>query len=274
MNKENAKLINTLIAIATPMDEPVLNIDYYLDSFYRKSTTFWQQHRLSNDTLITNLTNTCCNASNYASSIVTGVSTSESKSPNVKASETYFLENILLVTIGGGSRDLLVRSALTTSRFSDIHTMASCMPNVWLTTDHLSSTWCLQQVLVINRFLYSIIQTVQSKPRSVSNYFIEDKSVRKAKARHYFTQEIVEPAELRDVSLISNRNDVGEWYEDTRRVFSEKFRFGLNRTRVQMFRLNRSPQYQILNVEALNVDIDDWVFGCAANENDGTQRYW
>lgn len=274
MNKENAKLINTLIAISTPMDEPVLNIDYFLDSFYRKTNTFWQQHRQSNDTLITNLTNTCCNASNYVSSIVTGLPNTDSTQTNVKASEMNFLQNILLITIGGGDSDLLVRSALTTSRFSDIHTMASCMPNVWLTTDHLSSTWCLQQVLVINRFLYSIVQTVQSRPRSVSNYFIEDKSVRKAKAKHYFTQDIPEPTESHEVSLINNRNDIGDWFEDSRRVFTEKFRIGLNRTRVQMFRLNRSPHHQILSVEVVNVDIDDWVFGCAANENDGTQRYW
>lgn len=274
MHKENAKMINTLIAIATPMDETVLNIDYYLDSFYRKSNTFWQQHRQSNDTLVTNLTNTCCNDSNYASSIATGLPATDSTQIDAKASEMHFLENILLVTIGGGSRDMLVRSALTTSRFSDVHTMASCMPNVWLTTDHLSSTWCLQQVLVINRFLYSIVQTVQSRPRTVSNYFIKDKSVRKARAKHYFTQDISEPTELRDVTLISNRNDVGDWFEDTRRVFTEKFKNGLNRTRVQMFRLNRKPNHQILNVEAVNVDIDDWVFGCAANEVDGAQRYW
>lgn len=267
-------MINTLIAIATPMDEPVLNIDYYLDSFYRKSNTFWQQHRQSNDTLISNLTNTCCNASNYATSIITGLSPTGSTQKNAKESEMHFLENILLITIGGGSRDLLVRPELTTSRFSDVHTMASCMPNVWLTTDHLSSTWCLQQVLVINRFLYSIVQTVQSRPRSVSNYFIEDKSVRKAKAKHYFTQEILEPTELRDVSLISNRNDIGEWYEDNRRVFTEKFKNGLNRTRVQMFRLSRKPNHQILSVEVVNVDIDDWVFGCAAVEVDESQRYW
>lgn len=263
-------MINTLIAIATPMDEPVLNIDYFLDSFYRKANTFWQQHRLSNDTLITNHTNTCCNASNHVSSIETNASTRL----NGKASDMYFLENILLVTIGGGSRDFVVRSALTTSRFSDVHVMASCMPNVWLTMDHLSSTWCLQLVLVINRFLYSIVRTAQSKPRSISNYYVDDKSVRKAKAKHYFTQEILEPTILRDVSLINNQLDIGDWYEDSRRVFTEKFKNGLNRTRVQMFRLSRQPNHQILNVEAVNVDIDDWVFGCAANENDGLQRYW
>lgn len=271
MNKENAKLVNTLIAIATPMDKPVLNVDSYLDSFYRKSNAFWGLHRPSNHTVISNSTNTCCNASNHAlTKISIDNSTAQS---NVEQYETYFLENILLITIGGGSRDLLVPSALTISRFSDIHTMSSCMPNVWLTTDHLSSTWCLQQTLVINRFLYSIIQLVQPRPRTISNHFIESKKTRIEKAKYYFTQDIEEPKKLRDVILKSSHNNNGEWYEDTRRVFSIKTKNEWNYTRKQMVRLNRSMQYQILNVEAINSELDD-VVGCNAVENDGIQRYW
>lgn len=30
----------------------------------------------------------------------------------------------------------------------------------------------------------------------------------------------------------------------------------------------------MLNVEAINIDTDDWVFGCSASDTDGTQRYW
>lgn len=98
-----------------------------------------------------------------------------------------------------------------------------------------------------------------------------------------------------------DRNTVGDWVEDNRRVFSTVFRYGLNQTYVQMIRLHRSEHYevnlidsivnqqqfllfhllfydfcfkQILNVEAINVDTDDWVFGCVANEIDKNQRYW
>lgn len=31
---------------------------------------------------------------------------------------------------------------------------------------------------------------------------------------------------------------------------------------------------QFVHVEAINVDIDDWVFGCNAIEVHGNQRYW
>lgn len=95
--------------------------------------------------------------------------------------------------------------------------------------------------------------------------------------------------------LINNKNDIGDWVEDIRRVFSEKFKIGLNRTRVQMIRLHRSPQHQVnaslnahrtiveykyffsfqmLHIEAINIDSDDWVFGCSATEVDSVQRYW
>lgn len=32
--------------------------------------------------------------------------------------------------------------------------------------------------------------------------------------------------------------------------------------------------FQFLNVEAINVDIDDWVFGCNADKFNEDQRYW
>lgn len=88
-------------------------------------------------------------------------------------------------------------------------------------------------------------------------------------------QEIVRPAaDKPEVMLIPNPDDVGDWIEDTRRTFTEQFKYGLNRTRVQMIRLAKSASARTLTVEAINVDTDDWVFGCNAVDTDGKQRYW
>lgn len=193
MNRETAKQVNTIIALATPLDQPVLNIDFYSEAFYRKSNEYWLQHRPPADNVITNLTNTCCNASNYAlisNQHHESVTVVDANNKNINLT-SYILKDILLITIGGGSRDRLVHSGLTTSRFSDVHTMSTCMPNVWLTTDHLSSVWCLQQVIVINRFLYSIVQTTHSKQKIQTNSFIEDKAIRLSKAKYYFTVKII-----------------------------------------------------------------------------------
>lgn len=188
-----AKQVNTIIALASPIDAPVLNIDFYSEAFYRKSNKFWLEHRPPISNVITNLTNTCCNASNNAVAMDGSNLTAEFRMDeqnamsSAKKIEKYFLKDILLITIGGGKRDLLVQAGLTTSRFSDIHTMSTCIPNVWLSTDHVSSVWCVQQVLAINRFLFSIVQTTHSRQKLLGNNFIEDKALRLAKARHYLT---------------------------------------------------------------------------------------
>lgn len=189
MNRDMATRVNTVIAIASPIDTPVLNIDFYSEGFYRKSNKFWLAHRPPSHQVITNLTNTCCNASNFASSIFPVVEANKATdSPNLMSyDKQYFLKDVLLITIGGGSRDLLVHAGLTTSKFSDVHTMSTCMPNVWLTTDHLSSVWCLQQVLVVNRFLYSIIESSNHRQRNQGNSFIPDKEIRLGKAKRYLT---------------------------------------------------------------------------------------
>lgn len=218
LSREIAKRVNTVIALASPFDQPVLNIDTYFEAFYKKINSFWRKHRHI-DYVITNTTNTCCNASNYLAGAAKNLrvygskvfgdgvddSSEESSEEEIekedetevivvdgddtitpRQNETNSLKDILLITIGGGSRDILVHPGLTTSRYSDIHTMSTCIPNVWLTTDHLSAVWCLQQVIVINRFLYSILKS-NSRHSNHGKQFIEEKPIRLEKARHYFT---------------------------------------------------------------------------------------
>lgn len=196
MNRETAKRVNTVIAIASPIDKPVLNIDFYMEAFYRKSNKLWLEHRPPNPNLITNLTNTCCNASNFVDSDSNALDTENPLSNNDE--KRYFLEDILFITIGGGNRDLIVQSGLTMSQFSDLHAMSTCIPGVWLTTDHLASVWCLQQVLVINRFLYSIIEPVSHRQRRQENVFISDKKTRLARAKYHLTVNSVHFEQLKN----------------------------------------------------------------------------
>lgn len=183
MNRETANRVNTVIALAAPLDKPVLNIDFYTEAFYRKTNKLWSEHRPPNPNLITNLTNTCCNASNFEQLHFNA--DDEQTALAHGPTKRYFLEDILLITIGGGSRDILVHSGLTTSKFSDIHVVSTCIPGVWLTTDHLASVWCLQQVIAINRFLYSIMEPIRQ--RKHDNAFIKDKSYRLANAKYHLT---------------------------------------------------------------------------------------
>lgn len=225
---------------------------------------------------ITNQTNTCCIATNSIETIEHEPNSEHDSNYTINSNDKrYFLKDVLLITVGGGNRDILVQSSMTTSQFSDIHVMSTCMQNVWLTTDHLSSVWCLQQVLVINRFLFSIIQPTSNRKRFIGNSFIKNKSVRLSNAVQHFTvrlsfntsfiviilkknrwsklmfilifsqQENSTPKNKNDIRLIKNENDIGEWFDDIRRVFSKRFENGLNRTYVQMIRLNHLEHYKV-----------------------------
>lgn len=187
MNRETASRVGTVIAIAAPIDKPVVNIDFYMEAFYRKTSQFWLEHRQNSTETITNLTNTCCLASNHIVNYDNSSLLQINASNSTKLADKYFLNDILLITIGGGSRDILVRAGLTQSRYSDLHSMSTCMPGVWLTTDHLASVWCLQQIIAINRFLYSTIEPKSSRQRSHGNRFIENKAIRLANARRYLS---------------------------------------------------------------------------------------
>lgn len=107
---EIAPLINSIIAISSPMDVPVLSLDHYFNYFYNSVNTQWKLNR------------TVC--------------TSSYKTSRLKVEDDYCLpkvkgfrplDHILLVTIGGGIRDTMVHDSLTNSIFSDVHSMVSLM---------------------------------------------------------------------------------------------------------------------------------------------------
>lgn len=78
----------------------------------------------------------------------------------------------------------------------------------------------------------------------------------------------------RSVKIVDSDGDIGEWVEDVRRIFAVTLKDGVDRLRVQMIRLNSLPNHRMLEVEAINVDYDDWIFGCAANQISTNQRFW
>lgn len=48
------------------------------------------------------------------------------------------------------------------------------------------------------------------------------------------------------MNLINNDKDIGDWIEDSRRVFSEKFQSGIDRTRIQMIRLHSNDLHKVI----------------------------
>lgn len=247
-----AKLINSAITLATPMDKAVLNLDAHMNQFYESIETYWVENRG-----ITKLMNNSCSGCQQRRQI---------------KSKKLQLDDKLLITIGGGRKDLMVHSGLTDSKYSDLHVMSTEMSKVWAESDHLCIVWCLQLVLVVNRFLYSIIAPVKYKGNNSKGLsFIEDKSVRLAKAEQHFLG--LEARRVGEHSRKMELPDAAEWYEDNRRIFTEKYKNGINRTRIQMIRLFNNILHRAVRIDVINKETDEWIFGCEATETTGVARF-
>ncbi|KFB42630.1 AGAP011299-PA-like protein [Anopheles sinensis] len=234
-----------IVTISAPVDKPVVLLDHYHQSFYNRIEQAWKVNR----------------------SISTGL----------KASTDKPLDGILFITIGGGIRDIIVHDGLTSSQFADLHAMTHNIPKVWLSVDHLCAMWCLQFVLVMNRFFYSMII-----PNGRNSYgFVEEKVKQFEQAQRFLVQN----ADDDDDDAVSNRKEDMEriiihhpeqedWIEDIRRSFTERYRAGLERTRVQMIRIvPDKPAHRFLRVEVLNAEqTANWLSGCAAIEVYGNSR--
>lgn len=254
---EYTPYINTIISIAGPVDQPVINIDPYIEAFYRNT-----ENALSNSMRINEITNT----TNYCGKQISTYVNSNKEKTKLP------LDDILFITIGGGSRDYLVQSGLTSSKYSDIHALTTSIPLVWLPVDHLCAVWCKELMLVINRFLYDIISYQRHKNAYRSGQsFVKEKDIKLSKASYHFVKP-TRNQQRNEINMISNEHSLGDWVEDSRRVFNVAFKDGLKETRYQMIRLLDIPQHQILTVEAVNIESHDWVYGCAAIEVVGSMR--
>lgn len=103
--------INVIISISTPLDLPVLNLDANLGQFYLD--TYTQLARTRTSSKPTNQTNVC--QSLHQKQLSEERMASQELTPK--------LDNVLLISTGGGNRDLLVHAGLTNSEFIDLHAM-------------------------------------------------------------------------------------------------------------------------------------------------------
>lgn len=206
---EYTPYINTIISIAGPVDQPVINIDPYIEAFYRNT-----ENALSNSMRINEITNT----TNYCGKQISTYVNSNKEKTKLP------LDDILFITIGGGSRDYLVQSGLTSSKYSDIHALVcilkvktnseaainesfpqtTSIPLVWLPVDHLCAVWCKELMLVINRFLYDIISYQRHKNAYRSGQsFVKEKDIKLSKASYHFVVRFFsnDPQNLSNVIL-------------------------------------------------------------------------
>ncbi|XP_067638402.1 GPI inositol-deacylase isoform X3 [Eurosta solidaginis] len=240
---EASKHINTIIALSSPLQNPVLNLDKKIDAFYREIHNYLSKVRSFFEPKV---------GLNFCGTSLTRRNSSQNIDP--------ILNNILLISIGGGNRDLLVPSGLTISRFSDIHSITASIPYVWVSCDHLSSVWCLQLVLVVNRFIFNITM----KDSQNNSYFIKDRYLREQVAYRLFVKpKILEFREKYVWHKVSN-NTI--WHEDLRRIISKTLK-KMEHNFIQLIPVSEYSRNQKLYIETIQFGHGDFLFGCAVESN-------
>ncbi|XP_073835018.1 GPI inositol-deacylase isoform X2 [Musca autumnalis] len=229
------------VALRKGMDnERGIHMDYFSDMYFTNKRTTYLPNRQ---------TNVCTNF--------------QDRIPQ-QGNESKILDNILMISMGGGNRDLLVRDGLTTSQYNDIHAMTSSIPKVWLSCDHLSVVWCLQLVLVINRFIFGI--AVIDEERNV--YFSNDKYYRTQTAINYFVKPL-KNHKSNEVYFPKLTPD-SSWQVDSKIAFRKVFKNGLRADYNHLLPIMKYKDFKKIYIEIESHDDfeNDWIFGCKAHGTD------
>ncbi|XP_021936660.1 GPI inositol-deacylase isoform X2 [Zootermopsis nevadensis] len=214
-------LVHVIITLVTPHKSPVLALDSFIARYYDSVNTYWKANR--------------------------------------RADREANLSHVTFASIGGGHRDILVRSGLTQTGEADVNVVSTAVPTVWFSTDHLCSVWCKELVLVIVRSLFDIVNLTTKQVSTnvqernlVFHYHMLQRTAGKrfSTAFHphnvYFDQNVV-------------------WKENLQRQFTFHEPNGVLTETHIMIRLLDDPKHEMLAVEAVNIDDKDWVFACVAN---------
>ena len=65
--------------------------------------------------------------------------------------------DLTFVSVGGGERDIQVRSGLTRASEADVNVITTDAAGIWVSTDHRCIVWCKQLVMALNRALFDAI---------------------------------------------------------------------------------------------------------------------
>ncbi|CAH0771704.1 unnamed protein product [Bemisia tabaci] len=171
-------------------------------------------------------------------------------------------QNVTLISIGGGNRDLHVRGALTHESSADVDVLGPSIPGVWKSTDHLCILWCKSLVKVINRAFFDVIDTTSmgvhrndAVRAEIFKYHLQQRSDGK-----HFHQDLHPPSLKLDPAA--------KWVEKRELRFRYAEKEITKTTYLLLPTTNfKSSQFDKLTIDAENLKSTDWIFLCQANEN-------
>ncbi|XP_037095386.1 GPI inositol-deacylase [Syngnathus acus] len=170
------------------------------------------------------------------------------------------LENVTVVSIGGGHRDFQVRSGLTSIPCSPgdptkLSLVATAVPRTWVSTDHLSIVWCKELVLATVRAFYDLIDP---KTRQFTDNLAKKSAVLKHHFMRHSAQMLGDTQEaafsLQDAEeALSEVNTLRLAYRTPKEAEVKYFVFALS---------SRRKAYSHFYCRSSNWDMSGWVYGC------------
>jgi glycosylphosphatidylinositol deacylase len=174
--------------------------------------------------------------------------------------KTGSLKDVTFISVGGGERDVQVRSSLTHSPHADVNVISTASPGTWVSTDHRCIAWCKQLVLALNRALFDSVDRAKNDitgdadhRRQVFRYHMLDRSRGKR-----FKKPLSATAPKKQTF-----DKDGFWSDSLKRQFV----FERKKVAVDshvLIRVIDDAKHQDVVIDTLNIYADSWLFGCKA----------
>ncbi len=171
------------------------------------------------------------------------------------------LRDVTLVSVGGGERDIQVRSGLTRSNHADVSVSTTAIPGAWVSADHRCMAWCKQVVFAVVRSLFDAVDAktgqlsaLPERRRGAFEYHLTSRIA----GKRYKWKEIESETKAKKKTKFERD---GFWTDSLKRQFV------FERTKVSedshiMIRIFDDAKHSNAVVEAINVPSDSWIFGC------------
>ncbi|KAM6986217.1 LOW QUALITY PROTEIN: GPI inositol-deacylase [Aplochiton taeniatus] len=169
------------------------------------------------------------------------------------------LQNVTVLSVGGGYRDYQVRSGLTVlpcpkGDFSKLSLVATAVPRT-LSTDHLSIVWCKELVLATVRAFFDLIEPETGQ-------LSEDPVRRRTAMNHHFIRHPVRLLDEPEETPILLSDSPEAWSEvNTLRLAYSTPKEG--QSKYFLFALSsRRKAYSHFYCRSNNLEVTSWVYGC------------
>lgn len=93
-----------------------------------------------------------------------------------KSNEHLKNNGTTVISIGGGPRDIMVPSSQSIDEYADLNVLATNVPGVWRSADHLCILWCKQLILKIVRSLFDSVDITQRPPAIFNSHELRMKA--------------------------------------------------------------------------------------------------